>query len=110
RMARPFAAIECSRINLTRCLRRSRGQNCRHGGGVQTVHPPSKLVIHHVSPPRYVLTATPGSSDAGTAITWVQQFEDAAVVARLRHIVEPANEQNLDRLLTVLSGEHGRAG
>ena len=32
-----------------------------------------------------------------------QEFEDSAVAARIRHIVEPANEQNLDRLLSVLA-------
>jgi len=65
---------------------------------------PSKLVIHHVSKPRYVLTVTIGAHEAGSTITWRQEFEDAAVAARIRHIVEPANEQNLDRLLAVLSG------
>jgi uncharacterized protein YndB with AHSA1/START domain len=65
---------------------------------------PSKIVIHHVSKPRYVLTVTMVAHQAGTAITWSQAFEDAAVASRIRHIVEPANEQNLDRLLSVLSG------
>jgi uncharacterized protein YndB with AHSA1/START domain len=66
---------------------------------------PSKVVIHHVSKPRYVLTITMVAHDDGTAITWSQEFEDAAVAARIRHIVEPANEQNLDRLVSVLAGE-----
>jgi uncharacterized protein YndB with AHSA1/START domain len=66
---------------------------------------PSRLVIHHVSAPRFVLTITLAASDGGTAITWDQQFEDGAVAARLRAVAEPANEQNLDRLQSVLSGE-----
>jgi uncharacterized protein YndB with AHSA1/START domain len=64
---------------------------------------PSRLVIHHVSGPRYVLTVTMAAQDAGTAITWTQKFEDPAVATRIRHIVEPANEQNLDRLQSVLA-------
>ena len=36
-------------------------------------------------------------------MTWAQEFEDSAVAARIRHIVEPANEQNMDRLQSVLS-------
>jgi uncharacterized protein YndB with AHSA1/START domain len=68
------------------------------------LHVPSKLVIQHVSRPRYVLTVTLAEHEAGTAITWAQEFEDSAVAARIRHIVEPANEQNLDRLLSVLAG------
>lgn len=65
---------------------------------------PSKIVIQHVSRPRYVLTVTLAAHEAGTALTWVQEFEDATVAGRIRHIVEPANEQNLDRLLSVLTG------
>jgi hypothetical protein len=68
------------------------------------LHAPSKLVIQHVSPPRYILTVTVAAHEAGTAITWAQEFEDTAVAARIRHIVEPANEQNLDRLPSVLAG------
>lgn len=63
---------------------------------------PAKLVIQHVSRPRYVLTVTLAAHETGTALTWNQVFEDRAVAARIRHIVEPANEQNLDRLLSVL--------
>ena len=68
------------------------------------IHTPSRLVIHHVSPPHFVLTVTMAAHEAGTAITWAQEFEDAGVAARIRHIVEPANEQNLDRLLSILAG------
>jgi len=64
---------------------------------------PSRIVIQHVSQPRFVLTVTIAPREGGTALTWVQKFEDRAVAARIRHIVEPANEQNLDRLLAVLS-------
>jgi hypothetical protein len=67
------------------------------------IQAPSRLVIDHVSNPRYVLTITLTAHEAGTAITWVQEFEDAVVASRLRHIVEPANEQNLDRLLSLLA-------
>jgi len=66
---------------------------------------PSTLVIQHVSPPRFVLTVSLETHEAGTAIAWAQEFEDAAVAARIKHIVEPANEQNLHRLQSVLSAE-----
>jgi uncharacterized protein YndB with AHSA1/START domain len=64
---------------------------------------PQTLVIQHVSQPRYTLTVRLTPQDAGTIIHWVQAFEDPAVAARIRHIVEPANEQNLDRLAAVLA-------
>jgi hypothetical protein len=95
RLARCFARIECSRIDPKRCLRLSRGRS-------------SSIVIHHVSKPRYVLTITLAADEGGTAITWTQEFEDVAVAARIKHIVEPANEQNLDRLESVLAAAGGR--
>ena len=64
---------------------------------------PSTVVIQHVSPPHFVLTVTIEECAGGTAIRWVQSFEDSAVAARIRHIVEPANEQNLDRLQSLLA-------
>jgi uncharacterized protein YndB with AHSA1/START domain len=67
------------------------------------IEPPARLVIHHVANPRYVLTVTLTAQDAGTRITWNQEFENATVAARLHHIVAPANEQNLDRLQAVLA-------
>lgn len=66
---------------------------------------PSKIVIQHVSQPRFLLTVTLTAHEAGTAVNWAQRFEDSAVAARVRHIVAPANEQNLDRLLAVLRSE-----
>jgi uncharacterized protein YndB with AHSA1/START domain len=65
---------------------------------------PSRLVIQHVSPPHFVLTVTLAAHEAGSLITWNQEFEDRALAARLRQIAEPANEQNLDRLQSVLGG------
>jgi uncharacterized protein YndB with AHSA1/START domain len=65
---------------------------------------PSKVVIHHVAKPRYLLTVTMEPRDGGTAVTWNQEFEESAVAARIRHIVTPANEENLDKLTVVLGG------
>ena len=67
---------------------------------------PSRIVIKHVSKPRYELTMTLDPHDGGTATTvgLTQRFEESQVAARIAHIVEPANEQNLDRLQAVLAG------
>jgi len=67
------------------------------------VEAPSTIVIQHLSPPHFGLTVTLTEHEGGTKIDWVGEFEDAAVAARIRHIVEPANEQNLDRLAAVLA-------
>ena len=40
-----------------------------------------------------------------THLAWRQEFESPEVSARLRPICEPANEQNLDRLQSLLASE-----
>lgn len=65
--------------------------------------PASLVVIQHLSKPHYVLTVTLAPHPEGTAIEWAQEFADPAVAQRIRHIVEPANEQNLNRLERVLA-------
>ena len=66
---------------------------------------PGALVrIRHVSPPEFVLSIglQPLGNDR-TLVNWEQAFADAQVAERVRHIVEPSNEQNLDRLTAELS-------
>jgi uncharacterized protein YndB with AHSA1/START domain len=43
------------------------------------LHAPSKLVLQHMVPPHFVLTVTLAAQQAGTALTWAQEFEDAAL-------------------------------
>lgn len=62
------------------------------------IESPAKIVIEHVSKPKYRLTIVLASSETGTVVSWAQAFEDAAVASRIEHIVVPANEENLDRL------------
>jgi uncharacterized protein YndB with AHSA1/START domain len=69
------------------------------------LQPPTKLVIQHVNQPRFKLTVTLEEAGSATKLHWAQAFEDSQVAANVRHIVEPANEQNLDRLTAVLAGK-----
>ncbi len=57
-----------------------------------------RVVIRHVCQPHFTLTITLEPAPGGTLLHWLQVFADAAVASAIRHIVEPANEQNLDRL------------
>ena len=41
----------------------------------------------------------------GTRLRWAQAIADAAIADRLRALVVPSNEQNLDRLAALLRGE-----
>lgn len=60
---------------------------------------PSRIVIQHISQPRYLLTINLEPSASGsTLVRWEQEFEDPRVASGIEHIVVPANEQNLDRL------------
>jgi uncharacterized protein YndB with AHSA1/START domain len=60
---------------------------------------PHKVVIQHVVEPKFSLTIGLTASASGTLVTWSQAFESSEVASRIEHIVVPANEQNLDRLL-----------
>mgnify|MGYP000364083227 CR=1 FL=1 len=59
---------------------------------------PAKIVVQHVSEPKYRLTIGLASSAAGTVVSWSQAFENSDIARSIEHIVVPANEQNLDRL------------
>lgn len=63
-----------------------------------SIEPNAKVVIDHVCQPYFQLSITLNPSGAGTEIHWDQCFADDTVAQTIRHIVEPANEQNLDRL------------
>lgn len=63
-----------------------------------------QVVIRHVCQPLFQLTITLAPSAGGTLLHWAQAFDDPAVAQAVRHIVEPANEQNLDRLTAALLG------
>ena len=63
-----------------------------------------RVVIRHVSQPRYRLTIGLTPADGGTRVDWQQVFDDERVAAGIAHIVEPANEQNLDRLTAEVLG------
>lgn len=62
------------------------------------IEPPEKVVVEHLSEPKFRLTITLAPSAGGTSVTWNQAFENAETASRVEHIVLPANEQNLDRL------------
>lgn len=63
-----------------------------------TIEADRQVVIRHICLPLFTLTITLEPSPRGTLVHWGQAFADAAVASAIRHIVVPANEQNLDRL------------
>jgi uncharacterized protein YndB with AHSA1/START domain len=82
------------------------GTNYPNEAVFREIQADAKIVIGHVSQPRFTLTVTLTARGDQTHLAWLQEFESPDVAAKMRHICEPANEQNLDRLEAILAGEH----
>ncbi|PJI97880.1 uncharacterized protein YndB with AHSA1/START domain [Acidovorax sp. 69] len=80
------------------------GANYPNGSRFRRIEEDTLVVIDHVVAPLFTLTVrlTP-HGEHHTHLAWAQAFESAALADKLRALVVPANEQNLDRLQTVLS-------
>jgi len=57
-----------------------------------------RVVIAHTVQPLFELSLVLEPVPGGTRLAWTQVLEDDAVAQAMAHIIEPANEQNLDRL------------
>jgi uncharacterized protein YndB with AHSA1/START domain len=68
------------------------------------VVPPDRVVVSHISAPRFTLTITFTERAGRTEVGWRQCFESAEVFRHVAAIVIPSNEQNLDRLAAVVAG------
>jgi hypothetical protein len=66
------------------------------------LEPASRVVIRHDCEPFFMLSVQMTAVNGGTHLQWVQVFDDAHIAQAVKAIVEPANEQNLDRLMHVL--------
>lgn len=62
------------------------------------IEEPRRVVVQHLSEPRFRLTLGLTPTSTGTVVSWEQVFESAEFAGRVAHIVAPANEDNLDRL------------
>lgn len=75
------------------------GKNYPNEIVVTEIERPTRIVIHHVSAPRYRLTVTlERTDDGGTFVGWEQEFENPDTGRRMEKIVASANEQVLNRL------------
>lgn len=69
------------------------------------IKPDTEIMIGHVSQPRFTLTVTLTVRGDKTQLAWVQEFESPEMAAKMRPLCEPANEQNLDRLQSLLASQ-----
>jgi uncharacterized protein YndB with AHSA1/START domain len=71
------------------------------------LHRPNRIAIRHDCEPYFTLVvaieAQKGSPSGQTLVTWSQQFDDVATAQSVKDVVEPGNEENLDRLMRVLA-------
>ncbi|APR75561.1 Putative glutathione S-transferase-related transmembrane protein [Minicystis rosea] len=81
------------------------GANYPNESVFREIQPDTKIVIEHVVKPWFRLTVTLTARGDQTHLTWVQEFESAEVAEKMRSLSATANEQNLDRLQTVLASE-----
>lgn len=63
---------------------------------------PSRIILDHISPPRFLINVTFEDRNGDTHIVFRQLFETAEECARIRVFAGPANEENFDRLEKVL--------
>jgi uncharacterized protein YndB with AHSA1/START domain len=69
----------------------------------ETLVPGERIVIRHVSGPRFTLTVTLAAEGAGTHVTWHQVFDSLSECEAVRRFAVGANEENLDRLESELA-------
>jgi uncharacterized protein YndB with AHSA1/START domain len=79
------------------------GQNYPNKSTFATLEAEKRVVIRHDCAPYFTLTVQLTPMTGGTHLSWEQTFDDAATAQAVKSICEPANEQNLDRLMRVLT-------
>lgn len=85
------------------------GQNYPNRSFFAELEANRKIIIRHDCAPFFTLTVELTPQEDKTVLSWQQVFDDADVAKAVRHIVEPANEQNLDRLTQTLASRWPKA-
>jgi len=75
------------------------GKNYPNESEFMEIVPDKKVVIRHHSQPNFTLTIIITRSSTGSLVEWIQEIDNDDVAKSIAHIVEPSNEQNLDRLV-----------
>lgn len=79
------------------------GQRYPNQAIFSVLEPASRIVVRHDCAPYFTLTVTLTAVPGGTRVGWAQAFDDLTTAQAVQAIVEPANEQNLDRLTRALA-------
>lgn len=68
----------------------------------QEITPPQKIVLRHSIPPFFTATVLIEDDEEGALVTFHQEFDSEEVALKMAHIVQPANEQVLNKLQALL--------
>ena len=79
------------------------GADYRNDSVFETIVPGERIVIRHLSAPRFTLTVTLTAEGSGTRLTWQQSFDSMSDFEAVRRLAVGANEENLDRLESELA-------
>jgi uncharacterized protein YndB with AHSA1/START domain len=81
------------------------GSNYPNVNVFQSVEPPNRVEVEHLSEDHhFVLKITFTDQGSQTLVGWEQTFDSVAQKQHIAPWVEPANEQNLDRLQREVAG------
>ena len=69
------------------------------------ISPPKIITIDHTSGPKYILEIKLEEQADGTLLSWTQRFETAEMRDRIAEFAGNANEENLDRLASLLASK-----
>lgn len=84
-------------------MHRSNGANYPNESIFREIESDRRIVIEHMVKPWYKLTVTLTPSGEGTLLSWVQECDSAEVGQKMRDFIATANEENLDRLESLLA-------
>ena len=82
------------------------GSNYLNDSLFESIVPDRLVVVKHTSQPCFTLSIKLEPTASGTTVTWEQTFESPEVAKSIKHIVEPANEQNLNRWQAEVAEHH----
>jgi len=81
------------------------GQNFPNEMVFEEIVASKKVVMRHNVEPYFTLTVTFDEAENGTTLHWHQAFDNEDVARAMATIVKPANEQNLDKLQSLVANK-----
>jgi uncharacterized protein YndB with AHSA1/START domain len=79
------------------------GKNFNNESRFVEIVVPERIVLDHISPPRFRLTVLFEELGDRTKLTFRQLFETSSVYDQVKKLAVPGNEENLDRLADLIA-------